>query len=395
MRSFPTLPFSIVALLVASVCFAEPTNRASTPATRAQALITGGLNYLKAQQKPDGSWQNEKDPPAITAIVLKSFVQSPDIYPPQSDFIQKGYSKLLSFQQDSGAISKDLLNNYNTAIAISSLAAANDPKLQPHIDKAVAYLKSIQWTEIGGAAPEGEKIQANWYGGWGYGGRSRGSGRPDLSNVQLSLDALHDAGLKPTDPAFQAALKFVTRQQNLSETNDSPWASNDGGFIYGPSADGTGESMAGTYTTADGQRRLRSYGSMTYAGLKSFIYAGLSKDDPRVQGAFTWITKNWSLEENPGLKGADPKLAVAGIYYYYMTLARALHAYGQPTLTTPDGQQHDWRLELISKLAALQKPDGSWSGEAKWMESNPVLVTSYAVLALEEAMVDLKEHPAR
>ncbi len=385
----------LVALLVALPAFAERADRQSTPATEAQAMITGGLNYLKSQQKPDGSWQNEKDPPAVTAIVLKAFVQSPEEYSAQSDFVRKGYEKLLSYQVESGGIYKDLLANYNTAIAISALSAANDPKFRPQIDKAVAYLKSLQFMQIEGAAPEGEKMVANWYGGWGYGGRSRGKGRPDLSNVQLALDALHDAGLKPEDPAFQAALKFVTRQQNLSETNDSPWASNDGGFIYGPSADGLGESMAGTYTTADGQRRLRSYGSMTYAGLKSFIYAGLSKDDPRVKGAFEWITKNWSLEENPGLKDADPKMAQAGMYYYYMTLARALHAYGEPVITTPDGQKHDWRVELIAAMRKRQNAQtGAWTGEARWMESNPVLVTSYCVLALEEALADLREHPA-
>src|SRR5205814_498101 len=130
------------------------------------------------------------------------------------------------------------------------------------IDKAVAYLKGLQWMK-GDNAPKGAKFIDQWYGGWGYGGQSRGGGRPDLSNVQMAIQALHDAGLKQDDPAFQAAAKFITRQQNLSETNDQPFASNDGGFIYGPSADGLGESMAGTYTTPDGQRRIRSYGSMT------------------------------------------------------------------------------------------------------------------------------------
>ena len=81
------------------------------------------------------------------------------------------------------------------------------------------------------------------YGGWGYGGT--GGSRPDLSNTQMALDALKDAGLKPDDPAFQAALKFATRSQNLSETNDQPWASNDGGFIYTPYNNGT--SAAGDF----------------------------------------------------------------------------------------------------------------------------------------------------
>jgi squalene-hopene/tetraprenyl-beta-curcumene cyclase len=354
-------------------------------ASSAQSLLTRAEAFLKAQQKPDGGWQGEKDPPAMTAIVLRAFVQDPK-FSANDEFLHKGYEKLLSYQLENGGIYKDMLANYNTAIAISSLTAANDPSFKDRIDKAVAYLKGLQWMQTAAsAAPNGQKFIDQWYGGWGYDGRSNG-GRPDLSNVQMSIQALHDAGLKPGDPAYAAAIKFITRQQNLSETNDQPWASNDGGFVYGPGADGSGESKAGVYTTADGQRRLRSYGSMTYAGLKSFIYAGVGKDDPRVKAAFDWCRKNWTLDENPGMRDANPDWAHAGLYYYYMTMAKALRAYGQPIIQTPDGRQHNWRKELIEALAKRQRPDGSWVGEARWMESNPVLVTSYAMLALEDAL---------
>src|SRR5690606_22403475 len=151
-----------------------------------------------------------------------------------------------------------------------------------------AYLKRLQWTPE--TRPQydddtkGEQVVQDendpFYGGWGYGGRSRGPGRPDMSNLQMTLEALHDAGLQPDDPAYQRPITFITRQQNLGETNDQPWAGNDGGFVYSPAANRQGESMAGEYTTPTGERRLRSYGSMTYAGLKSMIYAGLTKDDP-------------------------------------------------------------------------------------------------------------------
>ena len=50
------------------------------------------------------------------------------------------------------------------------------------------------------------------------------------------------------------------------------------------------------------------------------------------------------------------------------------------------------RHELITKLAASQHEDGSWSGNKRWMESNRVLVTAYAVLALQEAQRDLQAH---
>jgi squalene-hopene/tetraprenyl-beta-curcumene cyclase len=140
---------------------------------------------------------------------------------------------------------------------------------------------------------------------------------------------------------------------------------------------------------------LRSYGSMTYAGLKSMIYAGLTKDDPRVKAAWDWVTKNWTLDENPGMRLNSPDSARSGLFYYYHTLAKALNAYDQPTITDARGTAHDWRAELIEKLSTLQKPDGSWVGEKRWMEDNPVLVTAYMVMALEEVKQDLKEHPTR
>ncbi len=361
------------------------------PVLQAQAAIDRGHAALRARQNPDGGWQGANDPPAMTAIVLRAFVRGGK-YDTGHDFIKKGYDKLLSHQLESGGIYKDLLANYNTAIAVSALAAADEPAFKPRIDKAVAYLKGLQWTETTPPGPGSERVTDDknaWYGGWGYGRH----GRPDGSNMQLALDAMHDAGLKPEDPAYHAAMKFVSRMQNQSETNDQPWAGDDGGFVYTPA--NNGESFAGETTTPEGQRGLRSYGSMTYAGLKSMIYAGLTKDDPRVKAAWDWITRNWTLDENPGMRLGDAAHAQHGLYYYYHTLARALNEYDQPTITDPAGNAHDWRVELINKLTSLQQPDGSWVGDKRWMEDNPVLVTSYAVLALQEAVEDLKQHPAK
>jgi squalene-hopene/tetraprenyl-beta-curcumene cyclase len=114
-----------------------------------------------------------------------------------------------------------------------------------------------------------------------------------------------------------------------------------------------------------------------------------------VRAAWDWITKNWTLDANPGMQHAGPENAKQGLYYYYHTLARALAVYDEPTITDAGGATHDWRVELIGKLASLQKPDGSWVGDKRWMEDNPVLTTSYVVLALQEAQRDLAEHPVK
>ncbi len=119
---------------------------------------------------------------------------------------------------------------------------------------------------------------------------------------------------------------------------------------------------------------------MTYAGFKSLIHAGLSQDDIRVRAAFDWIRRHWTFDENPGL---GPQ----GLYYYYLTMARCLTLAQQHSITDHEGVVHNWREELIEALLKRQREDGSWVNDAdRWMEGEPVMVTSYAVLALEEAL---------
>jgi squalene-hopene/tetraprenyl-beta-curcumene cyclase len=115
---------------------------------------------------------------------------------------------------------------------------------------------------------------------------------------------------------------------------------------------------------------------MTYAGLKSMIYAGLKPDDERVKAALGWLKKHYSLDSNPGMGDQ-------GLYYYYMTFAKALAALGEDTFTDENGVAHDWRKDLIETLAGRQRPDGSWVNENKrWLEGDANLATGYALLAL-------------
>ncbi|MGA2582796.1 MAG: prenyltransferase/squalene oxidase repeat-containing protein [Tepidisphaeraceae bacterium] len=382
LRHFLKLAFVAVLAISAGTALADD------PSALAQSTCDKALAYLKSQQKPDNSWQTDTDPLGFTSLALRAFMADQN-HDADEPFLDKGFDKLLSNQLEDGGIYKDVLAGYNTAVAISALAAAKEAEYQAPIKKAVEYLKSLQWSDkIVGVSSDitvtNDKDPR--YGGWGYGKR----GRPDLSNTQMALDALHDAGLKSDDPAYQAALKFVTRCQNLSETNDQTWSSDDGGFIYTP-IDG-GMSPAGDLMLGN-RRLLRSYGSMTYAGLKSMIYAGLTHDDPRVKAAWGWISKNFTVDENPGMSAVGPEKSQDGFFYYCYTMSHALSAYGQPVITDAAGKPHDWRIALVEKLASIQKPDGSFIGTSNWMENSPVLSTSYTVITLEEAKNDLKLHP--
>ena len=345
-------------------------------AIEAQRAIDRGLTFLKASQRADGGWEAfGQSHPAITALVVKAMVQD-SAYGPRHPSAMRGLAYTLKHVQPDGGIYVvgEGMRNYHTSVALMALAAAKDAANAKTIGRAQQFLKDLQWD--GG---EGHESSSVWYGGAGYGKHKR----PDLSNTQLMLEALRQSGLSSDDPVYKKAAVFVARCQMLDETNNQDFADGaaDGGFVY--TAANGGESKAGTVLT-DGRPRLRSYGSMTYAGFKSLLYAEVAKDDPRIEQALKWIQRHYTLDQNPNMPGAESK---QGLYYYYHVFARALYAWGEDTITDAGGAGHPWREELCRKLVSLQRPDGSWLNEAdRWYEGNPHLVTAYAILAMQTAL---------
>ncbi len=333
-----------------------------------EEMVTKAVNFLRPRQADDGSWSRDRKEPGITALVVTALLRSKRVT--ASDPVAtKALAYLEQFLGPKGGLSEAPHANYTTSIALMAFHEANrNGKYDRTIKGGQDFLKTMQWDE-----GEGKDRANDFYGGAGYGGRNS---RPDLSNTAFMIAALRETGLPPDDPALQKALVFVSRCQNLkSEFNDQPWPSkvDDGGFIYTAANGGT--SVAGK--TDDGG--LRSYASMTYAGLKSMIYAGLTQDDPRVKSAYDYITKHYSLDENPGL-------GQSGLYYYYQTFAKAMALVGKPTVIDGSGQSHDWRTELVAALAKRQGPNGGWVNPSdRFMEGDPNVVTAYALLALSYA----------
>lgn len=336
--------------------------------TRLEQLRTTGIAFLKSAQADDGSWTTQ-NAPGITGLVTLSLLRSG--VSPADPAVAKGIKFLTDLVQPDGGIYSPKSNhkNYESCLAILVLQAANKggqyDKLIAGADK---YIRGQQWDEEE-LKEKGKDDPA--YGGAGYGSKSR----PDLSNTQFLIEALRAAGAGENDPALQKALVFVSRCQNLeSEHNKTPFAAkvNDGGFYYTPAAGGS--SMATEANTPNGG--LRSYASMTYAGLKSMIYAGVGPDDPRVKAAVSWIRKFYTVSENPGA-------GQQGLYYYLNTFSKALHAVGEAEFTDEAGKKHDWRGELITFLAEQQQSNGSWVNQTpRWAEGDPNLVTAYSLLAL-------------
>ncbi len=356
--------------------------------------IDKGLYALQGRQNAAGYWSTPETP-GVTALVLTAMVKEPSgaLKADPPDFVKKGYDYILQAQQPDGGIYLKGLANYSTSVCTLALMAADPIAYAPVLKRARMFLIGLQGHFAQGA--DGEVYN----GGIGYDAQDmpvKNANSPstqpaataastapkpadssarlhyDLSNTSFAMEALHATreladsqvdGAKDLD--WAAAVGFLQRCQNLPKYNHQSWVKDDaknlGGFVYEPT----------------NKKGLLSYGSMSYAGLLSYIHADLKKDDPRVTAVFNWLQNNFTLEENPGM-GAD------GLYYYYQMMSKALAAHGADTLTLADGKQVSWASELALKLINLQAADGSWvNSSGRWWEKDPTLVTAYSLLTLE------------
>jgi len=338
--------------------------------------LESAFRFLIKTQLPNGSW---KDDPAITALVVYAFLLAP-IYNPDGKCeggINKGLGYIEGFIRPDGSIYNREYQAYTTSVCLLALTESKRTKYKDVIARARDFLIGFQLDE-----DEGYAKTHPYYGGIGYGGDDR----PDLSNTHFALAAIKAAEdyeqayaeIVPADAAklekeerelglhWKRALVFLARCQNVKAINDMPHAKDDGGFIY----------ETGQYK----DERSHSYGSMTYAGVKSLVYAKLSKEDIRVKQAMKWIRSHYTLDENPGF-GTD------ALYYYYMTFAKCLDAYGEEALIDNNGKAHFWRKELIEKLLSLQHEEGYWVNQnARFWENIKELLTAYSIVGMKFAL---------
>jgi squalene-hopene/tetraprenyl-beta-curcumene cyclase len=354
-----------VAMFTIGVISAATQLHAEVVEAEHDAAVEKGVQFLLTKgQATDGSFSKQTGT-GITSLCVTALLRNGRS--PDDPGVAKGLKYLeANIRPDGGIYAENSrLKNYETCIGLMCLKEANrNGKYDKAIDDAERYIKGLQLD-----AGENKQPSDFEYGGVGY----TANGRPDLSNTAFLMDALIASGNGPEDEAVKKALIFISRCQNLeSEHNTTPHAAkiNDGGFYYSV----TDEPDDAKDKSAGGG--LRSYGSMTYAGLKSMVHAGLKPDDPRVKAALSWLGKHYDLDSNPGMGDA-------GLYYYYHLMAKALDALGQQHFVDASGKKHDWRAELTAELASRQNADGSWvNRNNRWLESDANLVTAFALLAL-------------
>lgn len=340
----------------------------------ARVAIERGLNWLLEKQHERGSWSNRKLP-ALTALPMMAFVRSDHprkdaAVVPARAFILKSVQKNGGIYHKSPISITGGLQTYNTAICMTALHLLNDPELAPVVLDARKFLSGMQ--RLDGSERNG---------GFGY-NRKGFMSRPDLNNTTYALEAMRltqdledirGNGEMTVDIDWGAALKFLQRLQ----VDPTATSTDAGGFSYS-----FADPKGGTRTNAQDEVVFSAYGSMTYSGLLAMIYAQLPRSDPRVRSAVEWAARHWDLEENPGM-GAN------GLFFFYSVLGKALNAYGVDELQGEGDGNIKWREDLIREVAARQILDdtgesGHWinTESKRFLEGDPVLVTSYSLLAL-------------
>jgi squalene-hopene/tetraprenyl-beta-curcumene cyclase len=371
----------LITSLLCSYLFAQP-----SPRERLEESYKKGAEFLVSKQDKEGFWRFGKFPcMGFTALAAYALGGAPkELRKNYEQSIDRALKYIISRQNEDGSFSEPDGSNktYVTSIVLMVLGTLGKEKYKLQIKRAQDFL-------VGGQKKDGIDRGGSGYGDIKPSGKERT--KCNLSTTGFACEGLKVSGLPKDSVYWKNVVEFLTKCQQNSETNTDPQLrkhlakmgiriGNDGGFTYAPD-----ESKAGMKKLPSGEKVLVSYGSMTYEGLKSFIYAGLKKDDPRVQAAMRWIKNHYTLDRHPGF-GIDriKRTHLQGLFYYYMMFAKALDAWGEEVLITADGKRHLWAQELLDKLISLQTEEEkrAWKNKApRWMEDNSVLVTSYVLIA--------------
>ncbi|MGH7145782.1 MAG: prenyltransferase/squalene oxidase repeat-containing protein [Planctomycetota bacterium] len=336
------------------------------------------FDWMIHQQNEDGSYgrnpRTGKPYPSVglTAMSLRAILSIPHEYAPQDGpFVTKPADWMKSVQKKDGAIVADdeKTANYETAVAILALEKCKSFGVTDYdatIANGVSYLKGCQYQPVAGDPKSG-----------GVGYRS-GDTKVDLPNTAFFIQALNAAGYKNDSPEFKNALSFLERCQASPEVNKLAWAKDqtDGGGRY---------NETGLTQDPKGQ----STGAISYVLMSSYMKLDVPDNDPRMVAVLNYVANHYSTEEHPGL-GYD------GLFYYYVMMSQSLDEHARAAnlyrVKTADGTDHDWTVELGRKLLSLQARDGSFvnSKSGKYWESDSVLCTAYAMLAMGQCYHDIE-----
>lgn len=286
----------------------------------ADQMRLAALRYLSRRQEPDGAWLGRYGP-AVTALVIRAFLKAGE--PSTAPQVARGLQFIQTCRQVNGGYYLFDEPAYNTAIVIRTLSMLHGRTYARRCSKAMAFLQSI-------ARPQFVTSQGLRH--WFY-ARGDGMQSPPLHVTSPSRSPAIDAqGAGELDPHERA-----------------------------------------------GNVRVGGYGSITYAQLKSMVYADLSPHDPRVAKLLRWLREDTMIQTDPAAHGGK------GLFYFCLVYARVMHAMEDAKARA---KIHAWRPRLVALMRKLRRPGGYWRNTAspQWLEGNRIMATTYAALILDNIL---------
>ncbi len=312
---------------------------------KVKTSIAKGVDSLVSQQRPDGSWEDLKDPKnapqyqggptglAILALLnCDGVIDNPKKDKERKDAIAKGFVNLRKI--DSPKV-------YVRALQTMALAEA---KTDVPLIKA-----NVQWLLDARVYKNGRFI------GWTYDKRATNQST-DASNSQYAMLALwyaRQAGVPIDRKVWVEIQDYYARTQNA----DGSWTYGE----YGPD-DEVGPSM-----------------TMTVAGLCGLLIAGQElasqdhkcgfyDDNNAVAKAQQWLSKRFGID-----------LQRLRAYYHLYGLERAGRLSGNRFFG-----EHDWYREGCEFLVTKQGASGVWPSRGDGWDRWPHINTSFALLFLSK-----------
>ena len=286
-----------------------------------------------------------------------------------------------------------------TSLCVLALLNAGDQPDDPHIVRALGYLRKIEpkYTYVAAlqtmvfcaATPRKDRLLIrrnvelleSWQiqegpqrGGWTYSaGKRRQSG--DNSNSQFALLGLNESqrvGVEVSDQTWRLALDYWLRKQHA-----------DGSWGYGLAEErdvGTGSmTCAGIASTVIAAGRFNKDASVLPGGRVQCCGEQENSDAIRsIERGLQWLGNNFSVSANPIARG--PRNAGrAWIMYYMYGIERVGRLTGKRFIG-----RHDWYREGAEILVATQDTlRGYWKG-AGGPETIPTIATPLALLFLSK-----------
>ncbi len=336
-----------------------------------QAIARGGA-WLRKRQGGDGGFlpmaRKEVCPVALSALALWAIVQTGQTTQDRRVCLQLS-EFLASHRQEDGGIydPRRGFAVYTSGIAAQALHSYHGRSSNPDVDK---LWRNAEIFAQRGGVPESLVDE------------------DAVDGTRQQDSAARARSLLGTSTSRSAGPEGQEAADATAEVGEGDKRKRALEFLAGISPDTARRQPLRTRLPGGSPQDLGATDPLSYDDILRLIYLDLRPEHQVVQRAQAAIRSSYTLERNPDLTkrygSTGFQRGTQGLYYYYLALARSLATGRRPLVETDDGKAFDWVRELALRLVRLQAPDGSWRNEdGRWWEDEPVLVTTYALLALD------------